>query len=193
MRHGDFSKWAVPEARLSKKYGFDRELFLPEPNQYAANKIFYNGKLWRLEKDPTRGKISFILRRTQDPFAAEPQYVAQIKLTTNHLNMRKLPIGKPGEIFDAVDLDQPGHHRFYEILSLTQIIEHLCYEGGDLPFLTVVEWSDGWRAWNVLQHAKRVAEKAQRRAQRAQRIAHFKSLLPRAVTFSLPRGVGKET
>ncbi|EDR06280.1 uncharacterized protein LACBIDRAFT_300347 [Laccaria bicolor S238N-H82] len=101
MRHGDFSKWAVPEARLSKKYGFDRELFLPEPNQYAANKIFYNGKLWRLEKDPTRGKISFILRRTQDPFAAEPQYVAQIKLTTNHLNMRKLPIGKPGEIFDV--------------------------------------------------------------------------------------------
>ncbi|EDR06161.1 uncharacterized protein LACBIDRAFT_328948 [Laccaria bicolor S238N-H82] len=139
MRHGDFSNWAIPEAGLVKKYGFDCELFLPEPHQYATNKIFYNGKLWRLENDPNRGQISFILRRTRDPFADELQ-------------------------------------------------KFLTYEGGDLPFLTVVEWSDRQDAKIVRQIAKHVAEKAQRRAQR---IAHFKSLLPRAVAFFLPRGVGQ--
>jgi hypothetical protein len=57
MRDGDFSKWAIPEASLLEKYGFDRELFLPEPHQYATNRIFYNGKVWRLEKDPACGQI----------------------------------------------------------------------------------------------------------------------------------------
>lgn len=127
MRHGDFSKWAVPEASLLKKYGFDRESFLPEPHQYATNKILYNGKLWRLDNDPTRGQIrwvtandpclwlmpnlSFILRRTRDPFAAELQYIAQIKLTTKHLDMNNLPIGQPGEKFHV--------HRNFSIENVT--------------------------------------------------------------------------
>ena len=43
--------------------------------------------------------LSFILRRTRDPFAIEIQYIAHIKLTTKHLDMNNLPIGKPGEKF----------------------------------------------------------------------------------------------
>jgi hypothetical protein len=57
MRHGDFSKWAKPDISLMKKYGFNQETFLLQPNQYATNRIFYNGKVWRLVNDPSRAAI----------------------------------------------------------------------------------------------------------------------------------------
>jgi hypothetical protein len=57
MRHGDFSKWAHSDISLMKKYGFDRETLLLEPNQYATNRLFYNGKIWQLVNDPSRALI----------------------------------------------------------------------------------------------------------------------------------------
>ncbi|EDR09669.1 uncharacterized protein LACBIDRAFT_326191 [Laccaria bicolor S238N-H82] len=160
MRHGDFSKWANPDTSLMKKYGFDQEKVLPEPNQYAANRIFYNGKVWGLVNDPSRAAINCIIRRTRDPYAEKIQYVAQYKATTDRLDMSHMPFGKPGQ-------------RFQESKRV-------------LPILRSV-WEDFEVLKNRKkeEEAKVAAEKAQRRSQR---IAHFKALLPRAGCFlSLPR------
>ncbi|EDR06296.1 uncharacterized protein LACBIDRAFT_300381 [Laccaria bicolor S238N-H82] len=135
VRHGDFSKWAHPDVLLMRKYGFDEDKVVPEPNQYTANRIFYNGRVWRLVNDPSRAAINCIIRRIRDPYAEKIQYVAQYRATTDRLDMSQMPFGKPGQRF------WPTRNRSecYQFYDINMIRQHYTYEeGSDLPFLDVV-------------------------------------------------------
>lgn len=178
MRNGDFSQWAYPDISLMKKYILDHKPFLPEPNQYLTNKILYNGRLWQLVNDPSHGQISFIVRRTLDPHADEMEYVGQIKLTTNCLDMFNMPLGKPGEMFVPIKTI-----RVFQFYDVPTIREHLLYEGGELPFLDVIEVIDlhfALQKRKKIHETKLAAEKAQRCSQR---VAHLKASLHQACRF----------
>lgn len=82
-----------------RKYGFDEDKVVPEPNQYTANRIFFNGKVWGLVDDPSRAAINCIIRCTLDPYTEKIQYVAQYRVTTHRLDMSQIPFGKPGQMY----------------------------------------------------------------------------------------------